>query len=41
MFQSDGGYEFDNSSMLNWFTQHGIYFCKSCPDTQQQNRVAE
>ena len=41
MFQSDGGREFDNSSMHNLFNAHGIYFCKSCPDTQQQNGVAK
>jgi len=27
--------------MHDLFTKHGIYFCKSCPDTQQQNGVAE
>ena len=26
---------------LNLFTQHGIYFLKSCLDTQQQNTVAK
>ena len=41
MFQSDGGQELSNSSMLMFFETHGIYFRKSCPDTQQQNGVAE
>ena len=41
MFQSDGGREFDNTPMGEKFTKHGIYFIKSCPDTQQQNGVAE
>lgn len=36
MFQSDGGREFDKGE--KW-RKHG--FIKSCPDTQQQNGVAE
>lgn len=39
--QSDGGREFDNKILTNHFLDHGIYFCKSCPGTPQQNRVAE
>jgi len=39
MFQSDGGKEFDNSSMLDLFHKHSIYFCKSYPNTQQHNGV--
>jgi len=27
--------------MHDYFIQHGIDFCKSCSDTQQQNSVAE
>ena len=38
---SDGGKEFDKKSMHELFLKHGIYFRKSCPDTQQQNKVAE
>lgn len=41
MFQRDGGHEFDNSPMLSLFAKHGIYFHKSCPDTEQQNGVAK
>ena len=41
MFQSDGGREFDNSDMLDLFYKSGVYFRKSCPNAQQQNRVAE
>ena len=41
MFQSDGGREFDNTPMGEKFRKHCIYFIKSCPDTQQQNGVAE
>ena len=41
MFQSDGGCEFDNSSLGAHFLDHGIYFRKSCPETQAQNGVAE
>ena len=40
-FQSDGGGEFDNMAMLAHFSNSGISFHKSCPDTPQQNRVAE
>lgn len=39
MFQSDGGREFDNTPMGEKLRKHG--FIKSCPDTQQQNGVAE
>jgi len=41
MFQSDGEKEFDQKSMHQLFLSHGIYFRKSCSDTQQQNGVAE
>ncbi|CAH9146417.1 unnamed protein product [Cuscuta epithymum] len=41
IFQSDGGGEFVNSNMQQFFDIHGIYFRKSCPDTPQQNGVAE
>ncbi|CAH9129275.1 unnamed protein product [Cuscuta epithymum] len=41
IFQSDGGGEFVNSNMQQFFNTHGIYFRKSCPDTPQQNGVAE
>ena len=40
-FQSDGGHEYDNIAFGNFLLQHGIYFCKSTPHTQQQNSVAE
>lgn len=39
VFQSDGGSEFDNKSMLSHFTNSGISLRKSCPNTPQQNRV--
>ncbi|CAH9079866.1 unnamed protein product [Cuscuta europaea] len=41
IFQSDGGGEFVNTNMQQFFDTHGIYFRKSCPDTPQQNGVAE
>ncbi|CAH9126696.1 unnamed protein product [Cuscuta epithymum] len=41
IFQSDGGGEFVNSNMQQFFDIQGIYFRKSCPDTPQQNGVAE
>lgn len=40
-FQSDGGQELDNKPLLFHFASCGISFRKSCPDTQQQNGVAE
>jgi len=40
-FQSDGGGEFDNKVMVSHFSNCGIIFRKSCPDTPQQNGVAE
>ena len=41
MFQSDGGHEFENTSLGAHFLYHDIYFRKSYPDTQAQNGVAE
>ena len=41
MFQSDGGREFDNTSLGAHFLEHGIYFRKSCPETQSQNDIVE
>ncbi|CAH9134641.1 unnamed protein product, partial [Cuscuta epithymum] len=41
IFQSDGGGEFDNYGMRDIFLQNGILFRKSCPDTPEQNGVAE
>jgi len=41
MFQSDGAREFDPHSMHDVFLKHGIYFRKSCLDTQQKNGVVE
>jgi len=41
MFQSDGGREFDNTSLGAHFLERGVYFRKSCPETQPQNGVAE
>lgn len=40
-FQSDGGLEFDNSSLKSHLENCGISFQKSCPHTQAQNGVAE
>jgi len=34
MFKSDGAREFDKSLTITLLNQHGIYFRKSCPDTQ-------
>ena len=39
-FQSDGGKEYDNTSLAAFLIQHGIYFQKSAPYAQQQNVVA-
>jgi len=41
MFQSDDGHEFDDTQLGAHFLGHGIYFRKSCPETQAQNGVAE
>ncbi|CAH9137975.1 unnamed protein product [Cuscuta epithymum] len=41
IFQSDGGGEFDNFQMRQFFNESGIIFQKSCPETPQQNGVAE
>jgi len=41
MFQSDAGKEFDQTPMHDFFLKHGIYFRKFCPNTHQQNGVAE
>lgn len=41
VFQSDGCGEFVNSNIQQFFSTNGIYFQKSCPDTPQQNGVAE
>jgi len=36
MFQSNGGWEFDNSTMISLFEKHGIYFQKSYLDIQDK-----
>ncbi|CAH9142791.1 unnamed protein product, partial [Cuscuta epithymum] len=41
IFQSDGGGEFDNHGMREIFLSNGILFRKSCPDTPEQNGIAE
>jgi len=41
MFQNDGRHEFDNTQLGAHFLENGIYFRKSCPKTQAQNRVGE
>ena len=40
-FESDGGGELDNKVMVSHFSKCDIIFRKSCPDTPQQNGVAE
>ena len=41
MFQSDGGRKFDTTQLGAHFLAYGIYFQKSCLETQAQNGVAE
>lgn len=41
IFQCDGGLEFDNTSLQEQCVPSSILFCKSCPDTQAQNGIAE
>lgn len=41
IFQSDESVEFDNKFMLLHFSNSGVSFRKSCPDTPLQNNVAE
>ncbi|GKC88073.1 ribonuclease H-like domain-containing protein [Tanacetum coccineum] len=40
-FQCDHGGEFDNTNLLNLFTQNGIQIRFSCPKTSQQNGKSE
>lgn len=40
MLQSDGECEFKNTFLSAHFLQHGIYFRKSFPDTQEQNGLS-
>ena len=41
IFQCDGGLEFDNTSLQEQCVPSGILFCKSCPNTQPHNDIAE
>jgi len=41
IYQSDGGKEFDNGAPKEHFTNHDIYFSKTCPNALEQNGVAE
>ncbi|KAJ0853298.1 putative RNA-directed DNA polymerase [Helianthus annuus] len=41
IFQSDGGTEFTNNRVRNFFEQHGILHRLSCPYTPQQNGRVE
>ncbi|CAH9114096.1 unnamed protein product [Cuscuta europaea] len=41
IFQSDGGGEFDNFNLRFFLKANDIIFQKSCPETPQQNGVAE
>lgn len=41
VFRSDGGGEFDCSAVLSILRERGIEFRPSCPDTPEQNGVAE
>ena len=41
MIRTDNGREYINSDMHQFFTQKGLIHQTSCPDTPQQNGVAE
>jgi len=41
IFQSHGGWEFDNVSLKLHLQNYGIVFQKSCSRTPEQNEVAE
>ncbi|GJW54956.1 ribonuclease H-like domain-containing protein [Tanacetum coccineum] len=40
-YYSDHGGDFDNTNLLNFFSQNGIQVCFSCPKTSQQNGKSE